>query len=122
MKFQDNKAIYLQIANYVCEQIIRKEIAEGDKVLSIRELAIKLEVNPNTVQRAYDLLEGEQIIQNKRGIGFFLDEKSYSKTLEWMQNQFFESDLKDFFRSVKLLNLDWEDLHQKYLTYQAQNS
>jgi GntR family transcriptional regulator len=122
MKFQENKAIYLQIANYVCEQIIRKEVVEGDKILSIRELAVKLEVNPNTVQRSYDFLENEQIIQNKRGIGFFLNQNAYQKTLELMQKQFFENDLKEFFRSITLLNLNLNDLQQRFRNYQTQNA
>ena len=56
MEFKENPAIYIQIAEYVCEQILLKKWKLGDKIISIRELAVQIEVNPNTVQRAYDLL------------------------------------------------------------------
>ena len=69
MDFRENPAIYIQIAEYVCEQILLKKWNLGDKIISIRDLAINMEVNPNTVQRAYDFLQQREIITNKRGIG-----------------------------------------------------
>jgi DNA-binding transcriptional regulator YhcF (GntR family) len=71
MEFRDNPAIYIQIAEYVCEQILLKKWKLDDKIISIRELAVTIEVNPNTVQRAYDFLQQKNIITNKRGIGLF---------------------------------------------------
>jgi hypothetical protein len=57
MEFRENQAIYLQIAELICERILLKQWASEDKVPSVRELAVQLEVNPNTVMRTYDFLE-----------------------------------------------------------------
>ena len=56
MEFRDNKAIYLQIADFICERILLKQWAVGDKIPSVRELAVQLEVNPNTVARTVEFL------------------------------------------------------------------
>ena len=68
MEFKASPAIYLQIAEYVCENILLGTWALGDRIVSIRDLAVTMEVNPNTVQRAYDFLQQKEIISNKRGI------------------------------------------------------
>ena len=77
MEFRDKQSIWLQIAEYVCEQILLKKWVLGEKIMSIRELAVLLEVTPNTVQRAYDFLQQRSIITNKRGIGYS------SKRMPW---------------------------------------
>ncbi len=69
MEFREKQAIYIQIAEYVCEQILLKKWNTGDKIISIRELAISMEVNPNTIQRSYDFLQQLEIISNKRVSG-----------------------------------------------------
>jgi DNA-binding transcriptional regulator YhcF (GntR family) len=66
MNFRDQQAIYLQIADYVCENILLKKWPAGEKLISIRDLAVEIQVNPNTVQRAYDFLQQKDIISNKR--------------------------------------------------------
>ncbi|HEV3326742.1 MAG TPA: GntR family transcriptional regulator, partial [Puia sp.] len=71
MQFRESQAIYLQIADYVCERILLKEWPPGDRVPSVRELAVLLEVNPNTVMRTYEFLQQQAILFNQRGIGFF---------------------------------------------------
>ncbi len=79
MEFKEKQAIYLQIGEHVCENILRKQWKEGDKIPSIREMAIGIEVNPNTVMRAYNYLQDMGIISNKRGIGYFVTDNSYEK-------------------------------------------
>ena len=56
MEFKETPAIYIQIAQYVCEQILLEKWKLGDKLISIRDMAVNMQVNPNTVQRAYDFL------------------------------------------------------------------
>ena len=74
MDFSESKAIYQQIADYVCEQVLMGKWKENDRILSVRELGVQLEVNPNTVLRAYDFLQRSGIISNRRGIGYFASE------------------------------------------------
>lgn len=114
MKFRDNQAIYLQIAEYVCEQILVRKWHLGAKVLSIRELAIEMEVNPNTVQRSYDLLQQRQIIINKRGVGYFVDEDALERILSFKREQFVQHELPAFFRNLYLLKMDLKEVKQLY--------
>ena len=72
MEFDQHKPIYLQIADAICERILTGQWPEGDRIPSVRECGVSLEVNPNTVARSYDELSTEGIIHNKRGIGYFV--------------------------------------------------
>jgi len=110
MDFKDTKAIYLQIADYVCEQILMKRWKEGERILSVRELGVDLEVNPNTVLRGYDLLQNKDIIMNKRGIGYFAVEDAIKKIKTFKKQQFIENDLPAFVKSMQLLDIDFKEL------------
>ena len=110
MHFRENQPIYLQIAEYVCEQILLKKWNLGDKIISIRDLAISMEVNPNTVQRAYDFLQQREIITNKRGVGYFIEEEAMERILVFRREQFMENELPVFFRNLYLLKIDFKDM------------
>ena len=88
MEFQSKKAIYLQIADYVCEQILLKKWPVSEKIPSVRELAITLEVNPNTVARTYLFLEEKTIITMQRGIGYFVSEQSIEHIIALKKEEF----------------------------------
>ena len=110
MEFKENPAIYIQIAEYVCEQILLKKWKLGDKIISIRELAVQIEVNPNTVQRAYDLLQQQNIITNKRGIGYFTEDDAMERILNFRREQFIENELPVFMRNIYLLKMDFKEI------------
>lgn len=121
MEFKDNKAIYLQIADYVCEQILLEKWIEEGKVPSVRELAISLEVNPNTIMRTYELLQNKNIIQNRRGIGYFIDEDAATNVICFRKENFLSDDLPAFFRNMYLLNISFSELEEKYKVYLTEN-
>lgn len=110
MDFKENPAIYIQIAEYVCEQILLKKWKLGDKIVSIRDLAVAMEVNPNTVQRAYDFLQQRNIIANKRGIGYFIEDDAMDRILSFRREQFIENELPVFMRNVYLLKIDFKEI------------
>jgi DNA-binding transcriptional regulator YhcF (GntR family) len=114
MHFRENQAIYIQIAEYVCEQILLKKWSLGDKIISIRDLAVNMEVNPNTVQRAYDLLQQREIISNKRGVGYFTENDAMERIMAFRREQFMENELPVFLRNIYLLKIDFKDLKSHY--------
>ena len=114
MEFKETPAIYIQIAEYVCEQILLKKWELGDKVISIRDMAVNMEVNPNTVQRAYDFLQQHDIITNKRGIGYFIEDDAAERILAFRRKQFMENELPVFMRTVYLLNIDFKDIKSSF--------
>jgi len=121
MEFRDNKAIYLQIAEYVCEHILLGKWKADEKVPSVRELAVAMEVNPNTVMRTYELLQNKNIINNKRGIGFFVDEAAADNVKNYRKQQFITDELPTVFRNIYLLNIGFDELENQYKTFVKEN-
>ena len=114
MNFNDNKAIYLQIAEWVFEQILNGKWKEGDRILSVRELGASLEVNPNTVLRSYDYLQNMEIIINRRGIGYFVAPEATDKIIHHRRKQFIEEEVPAFFKIMKMVKMSWEELEKLY--------
>jgi GntR family transcriptional regulator len=117
MNFHNQTAIYLQIAEYIGEQVLSQKLAPDDKVPSIRELAVQLEVNPNTVQRTYDFLQTQEVIFTKRGLGYFVAPNAYDHYLNWRRSQFMTNELPLFFKQISLLQLDFDQLKAQYETF-----
>ena len=112
MNFKKNQSIYMQIAAYICENIMTLQWPEGQKITSVRELAATIEVNPNTVMRTYSHLQEEGVIQNKRGIGYFVSPGASQKIKEMQRKEFIEKELPEFMRKMELLGVDLEELKQ----------
>jgi GntR family transcriptional regulator len=121
MEFRESQAIYLQIADFVCEKLLLKAWLPGERILSVRELAIQLEVNPNTVMRAYEFLQQQGIIFNQRGIGFFAAQDAVKQATQYRREAFIEKDLPQVFRSLYLLGMDPEELKPRYEKYRKQH-
>lgn len=120
MQFRETQSIYLQIADFVCEKILLKEWPPGGRIPSVRELAVQLEVNPNTVMRSYEFLQQEQIIFNQRGIGFFAAMDAVPQATRYRRDWFIEKDLPQVFRSLFLLGMDPEELKPLYEKFKKQ--
>ena len=121
MEFHKKDAIYLQIADIICEKILTREWDEGQKIPSVREMAVNIEVNPNTVMRAYAHLQEMDIIYNKRGIGYFVADKAYQTTLDLMKSNFIKNELPHVFKTLTLLEMDLEELQGLLKQYQEKN-
>ena len=121
MEFRENKAIYLQIADYVCDNILLGKWKVEQKIPSVRELAIEMEVNPNTVMRTYELLQSKNIITNKRGIGFFVNPEGINSVKDFRKTHFAEEELPSFFRNIYLLNIGFDELKLRYEIFIKEN-
>lgn len=67
--------LFEQIVFRIKQEVARGTLQAGDRLPSVRELARDLSINPNTVSRAYDLLESEGVIVRRQGAGCFVSEK-----------------------------------------------
>lgn len=74
-EFEATKPIYMQIVEGIFKQIVRGEIKPGEKLPSVREMAIQSGVNPNTIQRSYSEMERMGIVETRRGQGSFIKEQ-----------------------------------------------
>ena len=110
MKFNKPKAIYMQIADYICENILAEELKGGDRIQSVREMAAQVEVNPNTVARTFSYLQEKEIIFNKRGVGYFVAEDALERTKAIKKEAFLIHYVPEVFKMMELLGISFEDL------------
>jgi GntR family transcriptional regulator len=121
MEFRENQAIYLQIADLACENVLSGAWKPGDRVPSVRELAGEIEVNPNTVVRTYAYLQDQGIIQNQRGLGYYVADRAPEVTRELMRRTFVSRDLPRVFRTMDLLGMGVDELRGLYEGQQRRN-
>ena len=121
MEFNQSQAIYMQIGDYISEQILFERWKEGDRILSVRELGVSLQVNPNTVMRTYDFLQNNDIIFNKRGVGYFVAEQAKSKIIDYRRKQFLELELPVIFKNMNILGMTFDELKAKYEEFSKNN-
>jgi len=114
MEFRDKQAIYMQIADYFGNNIMQDLWQTDEKVPSVRQLAIDLEVNPNTVMRTYTHLQDTGVIYNKRGIGYFVSPNAKAILIDMIKQQFIEIELPEFYRKMELIGLTFKDLEEMF--------
>lgn len=114
---ENSKAIYLQIADRICNDILSGQYAAGARMPSVREYAAMVEVNPNTVMRTYEYLADNNIIYNRRGIGFFVDDNAPQTVRAIKAEQFVNGELPGVFDQLHLLGIAPEQLKTMYNDY-----
>jgi len=101
--FQNNSPIFIQVAEDIKSKIISGKLKSGDKVESVRTLAQYYSVNPNTIQKAMNLLEQEELIEVHRGIGRTISEK---KNIETYIKRYLKGKIRDFTQKMSKHNVD----------------
>ncbi|MDR0393678.1 MAG: GntR family transcriptional regulator [Tannerella sp.] len=117
MNFKENKAIYLQIAERICDLILLGEYKEEERIPSVREYAAIVEVNFNTVMRSFEHLQTAGIIFNKRGIGYFVATGSVEKIHSIRKHDFLQNEINDFFKQIHMLEIPIEEVVEMYNNY-----
>ncbi|MBP5338181.1 MAG: GntR family transcriptional regulator [Prevotella sp.] len=110
MNFNSDKAIFLQMADRLCDEILAGTYKDDDRVPSIREYAVLLEVNTNTAVKAYEELSRANIIYNKRGLGYFVTPGAKQQILTERKQTFMKEQLPELFRQMRLLGITLEDV------------
>ena len=105
MNFSNDKAIYVQIADRLCDEILAQMYEEDGRIPSVREYAVLLEVNANTTVKAYDLLAAEVVIYNKRGLGYFVAKGAKDQIQTVRKSEFMKQHLPELARQMKLLGI-----------------
>ena len=118
MRFKDNKAIYLQIADIICDDILQRKLLEDERIPSVRAYATALEVNANTCARAYDWLQGLNIIYTKRGLGYFVAAGATDAIRQMKRQEFMDETLPDVARQMANLDITMNELTNGIINYQ----
>lgn len=117
----NNKAIYLTIADKIKDDIVYGALAPGQRLPSVREYAARLQVNPNTVMRAYDKLYDEEVIYIKRGIGYFVADDARESVISLMRVRFYREELPELFRQLDALGITPQELSEDYAGWLEEN-
>lgn len=110
MNFSNDKAIYVQIAERLCDEILASKYKEDERIPSVREYAVLLEVNANTTVKSYDLLANEGIIYNKRGLGYFVSAGAKKQIKKARKQEFMKERLPELARQMKLLDISTKEV------------
>ena len=118
MTFTNDKAIYIQMADRLCDEILAGTYKDDDRIPSVREYAVMLEVNANTVVKAYDELSRANIMYNKRGLGYFVTPGAKKQILKERKQEFMKERLPELFRQMLLLDITMDDVAEAYKSVQ----
>lgn len=118
--YKSTKGIFQQLADTLSRRILEGTMKAGDRVPSVRDLAEEFEVNRNTLLRTYTLLNDAGIIENKRGVGFFVADDAVERIRSQEKALFFAEELPEFINTVRILKLTKDDLSE--LIQQLENN
>ena len=113
MNFNSEKAIYQQMADRLCDEILAGTYRADDRIPSVREYAVMVEVNANTAVKAYELLAREGIIYNRRGLGYFVEPTARDKILAARRKEFLTVRLPEMVRQMRLLGISMDVVMQQ---------
>lgn len=118
---ENNKAIYIQIADRICDEIVNGIYPPDSRLPSVREYAADIQVNANTVMRSYDRLSQKGYIYNRRGIGFFISPDARQKILDSRGSDLVKNKLDNIFSLLRHLDIDPDRLRDAYTDYLMRN-
>jgi DNA-binding transcriptional regulator YhcF (GntR family) len=120
MEFSQPKGIFQQIAEQMRERILDGEWSEGERIPSVRDLAVSVGVNPNTVNKSYQALLDRQIIENQRGLGYFVAADAKARILAEIKEEFVRTELPRIFRTMRVLGMSLADLEPHFGRYNGE--
>lgn len=121
MEFSEPKGIFHQIADQIRDRILQREWQAGERIPSIRELAIELGVNPNTVTKSYQALMDREIIENQRGRGYFVSANATATILDEMKAELVRDELPRLFRAMRVLDIGIDELAEYFVRDEGDN-
>lgn len=117
MNFKDNKAIYLQIADRIGDDVLSGKLAVEAKIPSVREMAAQIEVNANTVARTYEYLQQSGIIYTKRGLGYYVAPDARDTIVRMRREQLMQGEMDYFLGQLKAVGITPAELAKLYQAY-----
>lgn len=117
MEFKERNAIYIQIAERICDQIISGVFSEEQRLPSVRDYSIEVEVNINTLVKSYEYLAQRNIIYNKRGVGYFISPGAVKTIKAMHREEFIGEELYRMFDRMITLGISIEEIGKMFNEY-----
>lgn len=115
----DNRPIYIRLADQICDRILLDEYRKLERIPSVREYAVSQQVNPATAARAFEILERQGVIFNKRGLGFFVSESAIELIRKMRLETLLGEESELFFSRLAVLEVSPDQLKEMYANYLA---
>jgi GntR family transcriptional regulator len=113
--FRNDRPIFAQIATALEDEILAGRLAPEGRVPAVRDHAAFLGVNPNTVARAFDLLEAAGVLEKRRGLGSYVSSNARALILARRRRAFLEEELPALARTMHLLGIDPDTVARAYV-------
>ena len=110
--FDNERPIYIQLVEIIRTQIVSGKFQKGQKLPSVRELALIMKVNPNTIQKALTELEDEKLIYTERTNGKYVTEDE--KLIEKTKKELAKEKVDNYLKAMKDIGIE-HNLAIKYL-------
>ncbi len=117
--FDNERPIYVQLVEMIRIDIVSNKFKKGERLPSVRELALTMKVNPNTMQKALVELEEERLIYTERTNGKFVTEDE--KLIEKVKKRLAEEKINNYLTSMKDIGIDYESAIKYLQEYGGQN-
>ncbi len=117
----DNRPIYVRLADQICDRILLDEYRKLERIPSVREYAVSQQVNPATAARAFEILERQGVIFNKRGLGFFVAEEAAEVIRKMRLDTLLGEESELFFSRLAVLEVSPDQLKDMYTEYLVNN-
>ena len=114
MRFNNDKPIFVQIADLLEDEIVAGRFAEGARLPSSRELAASLEVNPNTAARSLQILSDRGVAEAARGTGYSVAPDALGRARLRRREQFFKDDLPGLFKAMAELDIGMDEISDRF--------
>lgn len=114
MRFNNDKPIFVQIADLLEDEIVSGRFADGARLPSSRELAASLEVNPNTAARSLQILADRGVAEAARGTGYSVATDALGRARARRQQQFFDEVLPGLFKAMTELGIGLDEISARF--------
>lgn len=111
MNFNDERPIFLQIAEGIQDAILSGAFQEESQIPSITEFSVSYRINPATALKGITMLVDDGILYKKRGVGMFVTVGAVEKLKTKRKNQFFENYIKSLITEAIRLGISREEIN-----------
>jgi GntR family transcriptional regulator len=108
--WNDNQPIYRQLRDKVVAMILEGQLADGDALPSVRNVAAEFTLNPLTVLKGYQQLVDEGLVEKRRGRGMFVTEGSRAQLMRGERQRFLEQEWPRVLATIERLGFDAGEL------------
>lgn len=105
--FDNERPIYIQLVEKIRLEIVSGKLSSGDRIPSVRELALTMKVNPNTMQKALIELENEKLIYTERTNGKYVTKDQ--KLIEKIKKELAKEKVNEYIKNMDNIGISFEE-------------